>query len=618
MPKGTRVNEFSAPVGGMEWRKGYQKDHHAQVLLNVDLSKGTLRARKGFVRVAGAPVRTRLHLTDRTFGERYIVGIGPLSLADESVHFAAFTEWGDAVGATVDLTALFGEPPQRWPRCSFINTILADSDSNGHNVTIISTPFNTYVYEPYKSPGTVRLLNPDKRPTGDAIRQNDDSMGYVLNRPRGYIATEHQSRIFYAGFGDEYQAWLSSPVEDDQNAVDEMILGADRSYLTLGQQHSLHTDRFDPAGINAFSVMSVEDNEPIRGLRSFQDNLISFTDRSIYVLTGNGLLSFSWIKADSGHGCAAHNSIIEVGGVLYYMGYDGVYAFGGLAAPQAIKISTPIDALWHGEHDDKWVFEDFHSTLSGDYGWPWRIDHSTLQHCNVVHVSHLNQIWWSVPLKTGPPGVLGMTLVFDYVRAAWTVYMCLAQSATNGELVTPMFDAVSVSGEGEPRIFASNNSVLTRYGHHRDRSNLIGIGKGITTAWVSVPLNDDGAHEERQKDARLHILSSGKKPAANPVRVAIAGDEAHFDMQQTTRQEKAGNLDMHPDESLSKFFFGEAEWDDALSKWSARDWFLSKFSARVRSQSWRIGVMDNSIDEDRGVVFEMKNFSTEAKTLGSK
>ena len=617
MPRGTRVNEYPAPVGGMEWRKGYQKDHHATVLLNADLSKGTLRARKGFKKVAVTGPRQRLHLTDETYGKRYIISIGPTSSTDYNVSFAVYTEFGDRLDTPVNLTTSFNEPSQYWVKCSFVNTIMADPDNNGHNVTLISTPYNTYIYEPWNDPTTVRLVDPDKRPNGDSIRKNDVNNSYIVNRPRGYIAIEHQSRFFYAGLGDGYEAWLTDPVEDDQNGIDEMIIGKDRGHLVLGKQHVLHTDRFDPAGINAFSVMSVEDNEPVVGMKSFQDNLVVLTDQSIYVLTGSGMKSFAFIKADSGHGCAAHNSIIEVGGVLYYMSHDGVYAFGGLAAPQAIKISTPIDALWHGEHDDQWVFEEFIGLLSDQYGWPWRIDHAALEHCNVIHVPHLNQIWWSVPLMFGEPGMLKMTLVFDYVRAAWSVYMCQPHSGSGGTMFSPMFDGVVVRGRGPAGVFTSNGmGVLTKYGHYKDEST--SASKGIALVWVSVPFNDEGAHEVRQKDIRLHIRSTGKNPSNEPVMIAIAGDEAHQDMQQSVRQEKTGNVTMHPNESLPLFFFGEAKFDDASSFFSSQDWFLSKFNARVRSNSWRVGVIDDADDQDRGPLCEMKNFSAESKGLGSK
>jgi hypothetical protein len=264
-----------------------------------------------------------------------------------------------------------------------------------------------------------------------------------------------------------------------------------------------------------------------------------------------------------------------------------------------------------------WVFEECAGLLSSEYGWPWRIDHANLQYCNVIHVAHLNQIWWSVPLMMGEPGMLKMTLVFDYVRAAWSVYMCTTHSGGGGTLVAPMFDGVTVEGGGPPRIYTSSGKLdLTEYGHYKDESS--STSKGIPLIWVSVPFNDEGVHEERQKDIRMHIRSSGKNPAAESVRVVIAGDEAHQDMQQTNRQEKAGDVAMHPNESLTKFFFGEAEFDDADSFFSSQDWFLSKFSARVKSNSWRIGIVDNAAGQDRGPIFEMKNFSTEAKVLSSK
>ena len=136
---------------------------------------------------------------------------------------------------------------------------------------------------------------------------------------------------------------------------------------------------------------------------------------------------------------------------------------------------------------------------------------------------------------------------------------------------------------------------------------------------------------------RLRLLSYGDKLYPNPPRVVISGEDSHMDQQRDTRQEKAADLIIHPDEELLGYFintdtgstgddtdaaFGTGrgmKLDDTTNCFfSERDWFMSKFNARVNSKSWRIGVVDDSQDTERGVSVEMESFVAEIKTLGTE
>jgi len=117
-------------------------------------------------------------------------------------------------------------------------------------------------------------------------------------------------------------------------------------------------------------------------------------------------------------------------------------------------------------------------------------------------------------------------------------------------------------------------------------------------------------------------MSWGKVPATDPPRVVISGEESHMDFQQSVRQEKAGDLKLHPNESLGLFFLGDWKLDSAHdaqpSYFAGKDWFLSKFNARVASPSWRVGIIDDCDDQARGTIVEMRGFAAEIKTLGSE
>ena len=613
-----RVVDYPAPTGGIEWRAGYQKEHHAQVLINADLSRGILQARRGFKGIDATNMQlARIHVCHPSTDERYIIAVGSSGPDNNDVKFKAFDEWGSSLGSVQNLTTGFGEPEQEIVLCSFVDHIL-----NGHFVTIISTQYNTYVFEPGKNLTTVRLSNTAKvADGGDTFRTNDGNLNYLVTRPHGHIATEHNGSIVYAGLRREDHFWISAEAESDQKAIDETLINAQRTEIILGQDFFWFSDRRDPFAVQEWAYGATQETEAITGLHSFQENLVIFSNRSIYVLTGAfGVLTFNIIKVAEGVGCAAHNSIVEANGILYFMGHDGIYAFGGLSTPQAVKVSTPIDAIWSGRHDAGWVPEVANDLLYDELHWPWTISHSHMKHCNVVHYKELNQIWWSIPVKSKNPFTFPVTLVFDYAHNAWSFHAMKIRSGASGEKLGPMYDGVSIRGRGPERVITSQaRGELQQYGWYRDESSsgYSNDGDGIPLAWVSAPLSAKGSSQDRIKDIRFHILSTGKKPATGAPKAFVTGQEAHFDMQQTTREEKAEELDLHPNESLPEFFFDAAKCNDSDSFFTEADWFLSKLSARVTSTAWRVGIIDDA-GSARQPLVHMKGFSAEIKGLGTE
>jgi len=75
---------------------------------------------------------------------------------------------------------------------------------------------------------------------------------------------------------------------------------------------------------------------------------------------------------------------------------------------------------------------------------------------------------------------------------------------------------------------------------------------------------------------------------------------------------------MHPEETLSEFFFDAAKFNDSDSFFTEPDWFLSKLSARVKSTAWRVGIVDDAGTQDRAPMVSMKAFSAEVKRMGTE
>jgi len=620
-----RVVDYPAPVGGIEWRAGRQKENHAQALVNADLSRGILQARRGFKGISATNMTlARLHVCRPSTDDRQIIAIGSNGPTDNDVKFKAFDEWGNVLGAAQNLTTEFGEPEQEIVLCSFVEQIIASSgEEKPHFSTVISTQYNTYIYEPWKNKTRVRLANTAKvADGGDSFRPQDLIYGYSVTRPHGYIATEFAGQVIYAGLREGDQFWFSAAAESDQTALKEAVINSNRYAESFGADFFCFSEVSDPIAIPEWGFQAVAECEKITGLRSFQENLVIFTDSGISVLTGILLPGgFNIIRVASGVGCAAHNSIVEANGILYFMGHDGVYAFGGLANPQAIKISTPIDALWSGRHDAGWTPEAANATLIEEMHWPWTVAHDQLKYCNVVHYKELNQIWWSVPVQSREPYTFPVTLVFDYANNAWSFHVMNERSGSNGTKLSCMYDGVSIRGRGNERIITSQaRGEVQMYGWYRDEasSTYSNDGAGIPMVWVSVPLSDEGSNQDRMKDLRFHILSTGKKPSTNPPKCFISGQDSHYDMQRTTREEKSASLDMHPEETLSEFFFDAAKFNDSDSFFTEPDWFLSKLSARVKSTAWRVGIVDDAGTQDRAPMVSMKAFSAEVKRMGTE
>ena len=82
------------------------------------------------------------------------------------------------------------------------------------------------------------------------------------------------------------------------------------------------------------------DNEPITAIKSYQGSLYIGKSESIWVVTGNDRDSFSVSRIVGSTGIKSHTSVVEAGGLLYFLGRHGFYAFDGTSTPQ--DVSEPI------------------------------------------------------------------------------------------------------------------------------------------------------------------------------------------------------------------------------------------------------------------------------------
>lgn len=100
--------------------------------------------------------------------------------------------------------------------------------------------------------------------------------------------------------------------------------------------------------------IETEEGDEITGLKPSNDFLMIFKRYSMFELRGTGPSSFRLIQVSDNIGCVSHNSIVAIGGALYWLGSDSIYRYSGGAAPEsdfALAVKGYVDRITKGhEH----------------------------------------------------------------------------------------------------------------------------------------------------------------------------------------------------------------------------------------------------------------------------
>lgn len=111
-----------------------------------------------------------------------------------------------------------------------------------------------------------------------------------------------------------------------------------------------------------------DDGGEISGLLSFQGQLVVFTTRSIWLLSGVPPSSHSLRRLVRDRGCLAPFSIVPVDSMVYFLSENGVYAWTGSGV---MEVSRPVKPMW----------------LARNYSLDWKI--------KGVHDITSSSVWWS-------------------------------------------------------------------------------------------------------------------------------------------------------------------------------------------------------------------------------
>lgn len=617
------VQTFKGPWGGMDMREGEAAPNSYFLGLNVDTSAGQLAARPPLgVVVTGAPAFARMHYVDQPGAPRIILAVGQASTdAGASITFRVYTTDYEAVASAQDLTATFGEPASDAFLCSFVSAFIRPTDTGEPRpVVLVVTPSTTYVYDLVTNTGALRLAVPST----DASRINAANLYYV-NRPMpGPIAESHQTRVYYAGFrsGDQANLTAALPAASagKANNPPEAHVSADRGALHLAPHVFMWSDENDPIGVASVNFAMVDPSERITGLHSAGEALIVLTDKGLWAKVGSTIADFAVVKLAHNVGCVAHESVITVGGVTYFAGRDGIYAFGGMGAPEAIKISPHLDPLWEGSGSTAGQLpEAFRTYLSAALGWPWKVDQQWTPRMVGRHYAKPNQIWWSLPVvSTWASRAMGLTLVYDVQGNAWNVYFTYASLRAGSYLMgsnycTAMCDAVQVDGRW---IASSGTTELRELGIGRwdgTEDATVSYSQGVPVYWLSRRFPDSGDDFLDITGIRFKVLARGlaaglaesinlvgsdQVSASRPMWL-IEGEEAAFDYEtdETTpvtdydqRQTRTGEIKGYP-RATSDSFLGSMVF--GTSKLAPVDWWTFSAPVMMRSRWFRIGFRDD-------------------------
>lgn len=613
---------IKGPWRGMDLRDNSPGEGTSRLMLNMENKAGVLRPRSCVLQVSTAIEKdSQLHFVDRPGLARVILSVG---VSGSGVRVDGLDEWGETLFSNVTLTT---ELPRQANgdafRCSFIDTFLSSADGTPRPATLIVCPNATWVYEPLADATTVRLAVVST----DAVQENTANIGYWASLPRGPIATVYDDCAAYAGFQDGVDVLFDSPLEDDATDVPANILAQNRASIRLSPGLLVISDPYDPIGIPAPNFFFIP-NETITGLHATGEALLVFTDKSIYGLTGYSLQTFSLQLLVRGTGCVSHWSIVTAGGVTYFASQDGIYAFGGMGAPEVVKISEGLSPLWDGWDGCSTFLPDPMRARLTSFGFPWTLKQDVFYMTCGRHNRKANQIWWSYA-ATGPAllSYLNMTLVFDLDTRGWSLFFGDPSETEIGSGIFPfMSDAIEANGKW---YWSSSVGILYRFDSHGwdGKVQEEATQRGVPAFWLSQRIAPDDADWKKVLDTRVKLLSRGQYASAygGDAADALGSGAVPKDLPYFVLSGEAENFDILLDSGTAATYSQRGStctgrllltphagmptldspgsnpaWTLNTSPWIAKDWFSSRCEGQIGAKSFRFGLVDDAWANTRG------------------
>lgn len=115
------------------------------------------------------------------------------------------------------------------------------------------------------------------------------------------------------------------------------VYSASRSTQKLSYSASRIYNDWTTAADAGSIVVETRDGAGASGLTTFSNHIVLFKEDSIHELFGTGPSNFTFQTLTENIGCISDRTIVEVSGVLYFLGPSGVYAYAGGTIPQLVS-----------------------------------------------------------------------------------------------------------------------------------------------------------------------------------------------------------------------------------------------------------------------------------------
>jgi hypothetical protein len=149
-----------------------------------------------------------------------------------------------------------------------------------------------------------------------------------------------------------------------------------------------------------------DDGGEITGLLSFQGQLVVFTSRSIWLLSGVPPTSHALRRLVRDRGCLAPFSIVPVDSMVYFLSENGVFAWTGSGV---MEVSRPSKPLWlDRNHSVDWKIKGVHDITSSSVWWSYAASGETTTSSILVYFYRNSAVvgspsWarWNIPGAVG-------------------------------------------------------------------------------------------------------------------------------------------------------------------------------------------------------------------------
>lgn len=598
-------------VSCLPWRWRDQAGVRSPLAVNVDISRGTLRQRPGFLTLS------------RTLSD------GASGIKPQVLGTKAFTSKS---GTKLIATLLWDNIDTNNFRTLFVvhdtkgNQVVTPADMSQHPVGLPPDPYGFVTWTQagsmvlFATPnGGVYYYDYDLDPsTPRALKVNDifplpddkDSARYLETVPRASIIYGFGGVMIYAGL--EHNTWLaiSSKVADIQTELNASDLDHNRTAYRQGDSILFYSRIGEPTNIYATNYLDVGNGKKITGISSIGGALLVFTEDSVYSAAYDGVAFRSLLPLVQGTGCVSHRSIAQGRGMVAWAGADGFHVYDG---QQVRKISDDIEDMFHlhGWRINP-IMQMSADKFDNEIPYPFRIAKSQMHLTTGAFDQERQCFWWSVPVEGGssihndiPRRIC---LLYYPHMDSWSIYVGNGTSSFEPTCFSEFFD-----GSKYRFLFGETYGGIHAFGEDSADKDIASTGsrgdsrEAIAWFWQSAPMEMDDNVTSAARSLRLRQKATGDRAKlasliTNP-QWYIDTDRS-FDLRIDERPTATGSLDGAPSlaspvNKSKEFLWGNGAWSGF--EWHGPSVWRSRYSidSNVVGQAFYVGFYDlSNVGED--------------------